>query len=103
MARPKGYSVYTECTYQHAIMTIMCRPCCACDSTGHVSVLRHMHCTQTQVAAQLRALHKLPVTYTALDWHQLDKELGVENLIEAFWSQASALLPPQVGTLMECS
>jgi hypothetical protein len=41
-------------------------------------------------------VHKLPVSYVALDWHQMDKELGSEALVEAFWTQLSALLPPQV-------
>jgi hypothetical protein len=50
-----------------------------------------------QLAGQLRSLHKLPVGYVALDWHQMDKELGSEALVEAFWTQLSALLPPQVG------
>lgn len=49
-----------------------------------------------QLGGQLRSLHKLPVGYVALDWHQMDKELGSEALVEAFWTQLSALLPPQV-------
>jgi hypothetical protein len=36
------------------------------------------------------------VGYVALDWHQMDKELGSEALVEAFWTQLGALLPPQV-------
>jgi hypothetical protein len=51
-----------------------------------------------QLAGQLRSLHKLPVSYVALDWHQMDKELGSEALVEAFWTQLSALLPPQVSS-----
>jgi hypothetical protein len=51
----------------------------------------------SQLGGQLRSLHKLPVGYVALDWHQMDKELGSEALVEAFWTQLSALLPPQVG------
>lgn len=50
-----------------------------------------------QLGGQLRSLHKLPVGYVALDWHQMDKELGSEALVEAFWTQLSALLPPQVS------
>jgi hypothetical protein len=50
-----------------------------------------------QLGGQLRSLHKLPVGYVALDWHQMDKDLGSEALVEAFWTQLSALLPPQVG------
>eukprot|EP00879_Flechtneria_rotunda_P031918 GHRR01035015.1.p1 GENE.GHRR01035015.1~~GHRR01035015.1.p1 ORF type:complete len:157 (-),score=42.15 GHRR01035015.1:389-859(-) len=48
------------------------------------------------LAGQLRSVDRLPVSYVALDWHQLDKELGSEALVEAFWTQLSALLPPQV-------
>jgi hypothetical protein len=54
-------------------------------------------CHPPQLAGQLRSLHKLPVGYVALDWHQMDKELGSEALVEAFWTQLSALLPPQVS------
>lgn len=54
-------------------------------------------CLPLQLAGQLRSLHKLPVGYVALDWHQMDKELGSEALVEAFWTQLSALLPPQVS------
>uniref|UniRef100_A0A383VGT2 WW domain-containing protein n=1 Tax=Tetradesmus obliquus TaxID=3088 RepID=A0A383VGT2_TETOB len=56
------------------------------------------------LAGQLRSVHRLPVSYVALDWHQMDKELGSEALVEAFWSQLSALLPPQsfaLGTLVK--
>ncbi|KAF8060490.1 SAC9 [Scenedesmus sp. PABB004] len=57
------------------------------------------------LAGQLRSgPRRLPVSYVALDWHQLDKELGSEALVEAFWSQLSALLPPQgfaLGTLIK--
>ncbi|KAF6264364.1 hypothetical protein COO60DRAFT_1698391 [Scenedesmus sp. NREL 46B-D3] len=56
------------------------------------------------LAGQLRSVHKLPVSYVALDWHQMDKELGSEALVEAFWSQLGALLPPQsfaLGTLVK--
>lgn len=49
------------------------------------------------MASQLRSLHKLPVSYVALDWHQMDKELGSEALVEGFWAQLSSLLPTQVG------
>jgi hypothetical protein len=37
------------------------------------------------------------VTYIALDWHQLDKELGSEKLVEAFWSTLSAVAPAQAS------
>lgn len=56
------------------------------------------------VAAQLRGVQSLPVTYIALDWHQLDKELGSEKLVEAFWSTLSAFAPGQgfaLGTLQK--
>lgn len=36
------------------------------------------------------------MTYIALDWHQLDTELGSEKLVEAFWSTLSAVAPRQV-------
>jgi hypothetical protein len=49
---------------------------------------------------QLRGVQALPVTYIALDWHQLDKELGVEKLVEAFWSTLSAVAPQQVGGVL---
>jgi hypothetical protein len=47
------------------------------------------------LAGQLRGACRLPVSYVALDWHQLDKELGSEPLVEAFWSTLAALLPQQ--------
>jgi hypothetical protein len=54
-----------------------------------------------QMASQVRVQHKLPVTYIALDWHQMDKELGSDKLVEAFWTQLSAVIPQQVwGALL---
>lgn len=71
----------------------------ACGLHSHVLCCDVLSCTaiDLQLAGQLRSLHKLPVGYVALDWHQMDKELGSEALVEAFWTQLSALLPPQVG------
>lgn len=40
-----------------------------------------------QMAGTLRKEHKLPLTYIALDWHEMDKALGHEGIVEAFWSQ----------------
>ena len=53
-----------------------------------------------QMTSQVRVQHKLPVTYIALDWHQLDKELGSDKLVEAFWTQLSAVIPQQVQGIM---
>ena len=39
------------------------------------------------MAGNLRKEHKLPLTYIALDWHEMDKALGHEGIVEAFWSQ----------------
>jgi hypothetical protein len=44
-------------------------------------------------AALLPPSARLPLTYVALDWHQLDRELGTEALVEAFWSQLAAVAP----------
>eukprot|EP00878_Enallax_costatus_P030322 GHUV01033006.1.p1 GENE.GHUV01033006.1~~GHUV01033006.1.p1 ORF type:complete len:414 (+),score=91.02 GHUV01033006.1:1544-2785(+) len=54
------------------------------------------------MASQLRGMHKLPVSYVALDWHQMDKELGSEALVEGFWAQLSSLLPSQVRSPDSC-
>lgn len=35
------------------------------------------------------------MTYVALDWHQLDKELGSAKLVEALWSTLAVLMPAQ--------
>lgn len=34
----------------------------------------------------MRREHKLPATYFALDWHEMDKQLGSHEVIEALWS-----------------
>ncbi len=39
------------------------------------------------MAGALRKEHRLPLTYIALDWHEMDKALGHEGIVEAFWSQ----------------
>ncbi len=36
--------------------------------------------------AQLRKEHALPLTYIALDWHEMDKQLGHHGIVEAFWN-----------------
>jgi hypothetical protein len=54
--------------------------------------------------ARQRGGGALPLTYVALDWHQLDRELGTEALVEAFWSQLAAVAPEHGfahGTLLK--
>jgi hypothetical protein len=70
----------------------LCRCCCCCCCRSEAKLAEAFDF----LAGQLRSVHKLPVSYVALDWHQMDKELGSEALVEAFWTQLSALLPPQV-------
>lgn len=44
----------------------------------------------------------LPLTYIALDWHEMDRRLGTETLISAFWSTVKDILPKQgfaLGTM----
>lgn len=43
-------------------------------------------CWPPQVMAQLRKEHALPLTYIALDWHEMDKQLGHHGIVEAFWN-----------------
>jgi len=45
------------------------------------------------VVGALRKEHRLPLTYIALDWHEMDKVLGHEGIVEAFWSQVKDVLP----------
>ena len=46
-----------------------------------------MHVTPcAQVVAALRKEHGLPLTYIALDWHEMDKQLGHVGIVEAFWN-----------------
>jgi hypothetical protein len=47
-----------------------------------------------QMVGALRKEHRLPLTYIALDWHEIDKAFGHEGTVEAFWSQ--------VGVVLEC-
>eukprot|EP00198_Chlamydomonas_reinhardtii_P010960 XP_001700297.1 predicted protein [Chlamydomonas reinhardtii] len=54
------------------------------------------------VVAALRKEHGLPLTYIALDWHEMDKQLGHVGIVEAFWNTVKDLLPAQgfaLGTL----
>lgn len=41
----------------------------------------------------LRKEHQMPLLYIALDWHEMDKALGHEGIVEAFWSQIRGVLP----------
>jgi len=45
--------------------------------------------------------HHLPLTYIALDWHEMDRRLGTETLIHAFWSTVRDVLPRQGFALGE--
>lgn len=54
------------------------------------------------VMAQLRKEHALPLTYIALDWHEMDKQLGHHGIVEAFWNTVKDILPRHgfaLGTL----
>ncbi|KXZ46422.1 hypothetical protein GPECTOR_43g858 [Gonium pectorale] len=54
------------------------------------------------VVAQLRKEHGLALTYIALDWHEMDKQLGHVGIVEAFWNTVKDVLPAQgfaLGTL----
>ena len=44
-----------------------------------------------QVVGALRKEHRLPLTYIALDWHEMDKVLGHEGIVEAFWSSVRCI------------
>lgn len=43
-----------------------------------------------QVIGALRKEHHTPISYIALDWHEMDKQLGHEGIVEAFWQTVSA-------------
>ena len=43
------------------------------------------------MAGFIRKEHRLPLTYVALDWHEMDKALGHEGIVEAFWSQVCVM------------
>jgi len=55
--------------------------------------------TETNLAAafdkalsMMRKMHQLNVAYYALDWHEMDKQLGTQGLIEALWHTMRGLL-----------
>jgi len=65
----------------------------ACIDT-HIRTHTHKHtqaCTRTCTHAHLQAIgalrkeHHTPISYIALDWHEMDKQLGHEGIVEAFW------------------
>ncbi|GFR51195.1 hypothetical protein Agub_g13542 [Astrephomene gubernaculifera] len=45
------------------------------------------------VVAQLRKEHGLNLNYIALDWHEMDKQLGHVGIVEAFWNTVKDILP----------
>lgn len=45
------------------------------------------------MSALMKKQHGLPVTYIALDWHEMDKQLKTEGIIEALWSTLRSVLP----------
>ncbi|GIL81031.1 hypothetical protein Vretimale_9264 [Volvox reticuliferus] len=54
------------------------------------------------VVAQLRKEHGMNLTYIALDWHEMDKQLGHTGIVEAFWNTVKDILPAHgfaLGTL----
>ncbi|EFJ45105.1 hypothetical protein VOLCADRAFT_94600 [Volvox carteri f. nagariensis] len=54
------------------------------------------------VVAQLRKEHGMNLTYIALDWHEMDKQLGHMGIVEAFWNTVKDILPAHgfaLGTL----
>jgi hypothetical protein len=56
------------------------------------------------MANAVRKEHHLPLTYIALDWHELDKQLGSGELVGAFWSTLTDILPAHkfaLGTLTQ--
>lgn len=42
------------------------------------------------MAGALRKEHRMPLTYIALDWHEMDKALGHEAIVEGFWGSVRA-------------
>jgi len=55
--------------------------------------------TETNLAAafdkalsMMRKMHQLNVAYYALDWHEMDKQLGTQGLIEALWHTMRGML-----------
>eukprot|EP00798_Chlamydomonas_sp_ICE-L_P004470 gene4470-14628_t len=56
------------------------------------------------VVGALRKQHRLPLTYIALDWHEMDKVLGHDGITEAFWSSIRDMLPAHgfaLGTMQK--
>mmetsp|Transcript_29308 Transcript_29308/g.75960 ORF Transcript_29308/g.75960 Transcript_29308/m.75960 type:complete len:625 (+) Transcript_29308:102-1976(+) len=45
------------------------------------------------VIGALRKEHHTPISYIALDWHEMDKQLGHEGIVEAFWQTVRNILP----------
>ncbi len=41
----------------------------------------------------IRKEHRIPLQFIALDWHELDKQLGSHELVSAFWSTVKDMLP----------
>lgn len=42
--------------------------------------------------SMMRKMHQLNVAYYALDWHEMDKQLGTQGLIEALWHTMRGML-----------
>ncbi|KAL6757783.1 SacI homology domain-containing protein [Haematococcus lacustris] len=45
------------------------------------------------MANALRKEHNLPLDYVAIDWHEMDKQLGSCGIVEAYWQAIKGLLP----------
>jgi hypothetical protein len=54
---------------------------------------RTLHASALQVVAQLRKEHGMNLTYIALDWHEMDKQLGHAGIVEAFWNTVRRFTP----------
>jgi hypothetical protein len=37
----------------------------------------------------MRKEHNIPLEYIAIDWHEMDKQLGSHGIVEAFWQSVS--------------
>ena len=42
--------------------------------------------------SSIRKMHQLKADYYALDWHEMDKQLGTHGLIEALWTTMRGML-----------
>ena len=42
--------------------------------------------------SNMRKMHQLNASYYALDWHEMDKQLGTHGLIEALWTTMRGML-----------